>query len=619
MRLSVGAVNTVAWRSVGCRTFLPASTCGTLRNESHAADKSSYVLMTAPPPTMGSAVLCMEMRATPSQHPLLSPSSSISSMVLRPVDSPFNTHELQSSGDMSGDSGGLLMAPPRPIHRLGNMRSRCYFTSLQCGAAVAQWLGRSPPTMATRVRYPAGSSPDCRMWESCWTMPLARGFSRGTPLPRPCILAPLHPRCSIHAISGEGGHLRVPAGKPVTRIVLPRPAFTPHSKALASNQGELGSIPDGIASGFSLVGSPGTSNLAFRHCSILTSLQSHRFASKACRSLRQRQIDPSRRCGSRGSRGASPLPDLSGTWTQTRTSRMRGSPAKPIHRAARSLKPNYRANLLSWSDPEKSTPPPSPRPEPNRVQSAAGSHPRFSRVGIVPDDAGVRWVFLGNSQFPPTLHSGVAPYSPRFTLIGSSKCLHSFTPVVVGPGKESTPPQPEGHDGDDDDDHTDDVKRPSSTSTYPPPPHTHTQGEACAPHTSARRYRRLGMSQSLPATPFYPPPLPRRLLLALVNLPLQPSGTIPPPPFLHSREQNLYLCKLSSTPTCSPPTKANRVQYPAGSQDFRKLESCRTMPLVDAFSQGYSVSLALSFRCLSILSSITLDGSQDLAVKGAAY
>ncbi|KAJ8868537.1 hypothetical protein PR048_030065 [Dryococelus australis] len=33
----------------------------------------------------------------------------------------------------------------------------------------------------------------------------------------------------------------------------------------------------------------------------------------------------------------------------------------------------------------------------------------------------------------------------------------------------------------------------------------------------------------------------------------------------------------------SPPTKANRVQSPAGSPDFRKRESCRTMPLIGGF------------------------------------
>ncbi|KAJ8888201.1 hypothetical protein PR048_007688 [Dryococelus australis] len=49
------------------------------------------------------------------------------------------------------------------------------------GAAAEQWLKRSsPPTAAIRARYPAGSLPDPRMRESCWTMPLASGLSRGT-------------------------------------------------------------------------------------------------------------------------------------------------------------------------------------------------------------------------------------------------------------------------------------------------------------------------------------------------------------------------------------------------------------------------------------------------------
>ncbi|KAJ8873456.1 hypothetical protein PR048_024273 [Dryococelus australis] len=46
---------------------------------------------------------------------------------------------------------------------------------------------------------------------------------------------------------------------------------------------------------------------------------------------------------------------------------------------------------------------------------------------------------------------------------------------------------------------------------------------------------------------------------------------------------------------CSPPTKVNRAQSPAGSlPDFRKWESCRTMPLITWFSWGSSVSPALA-------------------------
>ncbi|KAJ8874925.1 hypothetical protein PR048_022815 [Dryococelus australis] len=64
---------------------------------------------------------------------------------------------------------------------------------------------------------------------------------------------------------------------------------------------------------------------------------------------------------------------------------------------------------------------------------------------------------------------------------------------------------------------------------------------------------------------------------------------------------------------CSPPTKTDRVQSPVGSPDFRKWESCWTMTLVGGFSRESPVSPALSFR--SIFTSITLIGSQDLAVK----
>ncbi|KAJ8872671.1 hypothetical protein PR048_026282 [Dryococelus australis] len=62
----------------------------------------------------------------------------------------------------------------------------------------------------------------------------------------------------------------------------------------------------------------------------------------------------------------------------------------------------------------------------------------------------------------------------------------------------------------------------------------------------------------------------------------------------------------------TPPTKAIRVQSPAGSPNFIMWESCRTMPLVGGFSRGSSVSPASSFRRCSILTSVTLIGSQGL-------
>ncbi|KAJ8888359.1 hypothetical protein PR048_007849 [Dryococelus australis] len=59
----------------------------------------------------------------------------------------------------------------------------------------------------------------------------------------------------------------------------------------------------------------------------------------------------------------------------------------------------------------------------------------------------------------------------------------------------------------------------------------------------------------------------------------------------------------------APPAKANRAQSPAGSPDFRKWESYRTMPLVGGFSRGSPVSPAPSFRRCSIFTSIAHIGS----------
>ncbi|KAJ8881014.1 hypothetical protein PR048_017487 [Dryococelus australis] len=57
------------------------------------------------------------------------------------------------------------------------------------------------------------------------------------------------------------------------------------------------------------------------------------------------------------------------------------------------------------------------RDEPGSIPG--GVTPGISHVGIVPDNAAGRRVFTGYFPFPVPFHSGVAPYSPRFTLIGS--------------------------------------------------------------------------------------------------------------------------------------------------------------------------------------------------------
>ncbi|KAJ8872746.1 hypothetical protein PR048_026362 [Dryococelus australis] len=85
--------------------------------------------------------------------------------------------------------------------------------------------------------------------------------------------------------------------------------------------------------------------------------------------------------------------------------------------------------------------------------------------------------------------------------------------------------------------------------------------------------------------------------------------------YLSRRRQTLVGAAVAERLARSPPTKANRVQSPVGSPDLRKWGSCRTMPSVGGFSQGSPASPGPSLRRRSMLTSTTLIGSQDLAVK----
>ncbi|KAJ8881394.1 hypothetical protein PR048_017875 [Dryococelus australis] len=65
--------------------------------------------------------------------------------------------------------------------------------------------------------------------------------------------------------------------------------------------------------------------------------------------------------------------------------------------------------------------------------------------------------------------------------------------------------------------------------------------------------------------------------------------------------QGLYGASVAEWLDCSLPTEANPGQF---TQNFRKWESCRTMPLVDGFSRVFPVSPAPSFRSSSMLTSL---------------
>ncbi|KAJ8867194.1 hypothetical protein PR048_030989 [Dryococelus australis] len=84
--------------------------------------------------------------------------------------------------------------------------------------AVAQWLGRSPPTKGDPSLILGGFAPGfSHVGIVLDDVACRRVFSGYSRFPRPCLRALLHPRVSYHVMSGDDGHLRVPAGKPFTR------------------------------------------------------------------------------------------------------------------------------------------------------------------------------------------------------------------------------------------------------------------------------------------------------------------------------------------------------------------------------------------------------------------
>ncbi|KAJ8891080.1 hypothetical protein PR048_010589 [Dryococelus australis] len=175
-------------------------------------------------------------------------------------------------------------------------------------------------------------------------------------------------------------------------------------------------------------------------------------------------------------------------------------------------------------------------------------------MGIGPDDAAGQRVFSGISLIPPPLHSGAAAFIPGFALVGSQDLV---------------------------------VKKLPNLST----PLSHRKGVNSVIEVAfaiGSQFIRPALDASEPITDL--------------------------------QENTLRIAELPGAAVVerlarSPPTKTNRVQSPAGSPDFRKWESGRTMPMVGGFPRGSPVSPAPSFRRRSIFASITLIGSRDLAVK----
>ncbi|KAJ8866016.1 hypothetical protein PR048_033540 [Dryococelus australis] len=104
----------------------------------------------------------------------------------------FPTSCLEYSSEFPGfPSSGVEDAEnPRPSRLLLTV----LYANESKGAVVAERLARLPPTKArSRFNLRPGHSGFFRMWESCRTMPLIGGFSRGSPVfPRSFLPALLH-------------------------------------------------------------------------------------------------------------------------------------------------------------------------------------------------------------------------------------------------------------------------------------------------------------------------------------------------------------------------------------------------------------------------------------------
>ncbi|KAJ8885936.1 hypothetical protein PR048_012142 [Dryococelus australis] len=87
-------------------------------------------------------------------------------------------------------SGAAPYSPPSPSLSLNtSLLKAAHISSLNL---KQNRLSCSPPTIVNRVYSPAGSLPDFRIWESCRTMPMVGGFSRGSSFPLPFVQALLH-------------------------------------------------------------------------------------------------------------------------------------------------------------------------------------------------------------------------------------------------------------------------------------------------------------------------------------------------------------------------------------------------------------------------------------------
>ncbi|KAJ8874174.1 hypothetical protein PR048_025016 [Dryococelus australis] len=209
----------------------------------------------------------------------------------------------------------------------------------------------------------------------------------------------------------------------------------------------------------------------------------------------------------------------------------------------------------------------------NWVQYPTGSLRIFTsgnRAGRCRWSAG----FFGDLPFPPLSRSGIAPYSPRLTLIGRANQVTGSTHSVIREELNillALLPSIEYRD------------------VAPPPPRPMNLSLLCCRSlTGGGKVAKPARAQLLRgAEQFYVPLTVKNDSRAFIR--------------------GLFAANCVRTSSPDAPDRLASHQGEPGSipdrltPDLRKRESCRTIPLVSGLSRGFSVSPALSFRHCSIL------------------
>ncbi|KAJ8865849.1 hypothetical protein PR048_033371 [Dryococelus australis] len=316
-------------------------------------------------------------------------------------------------------------------------------TSPLCGAAVAERLTCSPPT---GFNPQLGHSPDIRTWDSCRTMPLVGGFSRGYPIShRSFIPELLHTHLASPSSALKTSLLPAVQISLLTHLLFCTPLVmtsrlvaeklvetTPTSSSLASSSPEpstpraesppeiSSSTPEAAGAGAASKKSGGAASPPpAKNPALQERCNSEELRHVVC------HLETKDLWDKFNDLGTEMIITKSGRWVHSRTV---GNSA-PVNVHTRIVYPNH----MQFSQKGRGfTSVQQPMEKRRWLQYT-------ECLGIVPDDAVGRRVYLGDLPFTPPFHSGAAPYSLqspsssalKSSMLGAAQISSFFTRVII--------------------------------------------------------------------------------------------------------------------------------------------------------------------------------------------